>query len=207
MIVILDYGIGNTGSILNMLLHVGGDAVISSREQDIDEAEGLILPGVGAFDHGMEKLYSSGLVSVLKKRVLNEKIPILGICLGMQLLFESSEEGQSKGLGWIPGQVGLFNFKNAKKERLKVPHMGWNEIQVVNNHPLFEGLESEARFYFVHSYHAICNTDQYAIASSDYGYTFTCAVQKDNIYGVQFHPEKSHRFGKALLKNFLENIC
>jgi len=207
MIVILDYGVGNAGSIHNMIRHVGGDAVISSCNQIISDASALILPGVGAFDHGMDKLCSSGLLSIIKKRIFDDKIPILGICLGMQLLFESSEEGALKGLGWIPGQVKRFDFSDTSQTGLKIPHMGWNEIQPANNHPLFAGLESEARFYFVHSYHIVCNSDQYAIASAAYGYTFTCAVQNDNIYGVQFHPEKSHRFGMRLFKNFLENIC
>jgi glutamine amidotransferase len=207
MIVILDFGIGNTGSIINMIRLLGGDAIISANSQDISTADALILPGVGAFDNGMEKLRASGLLPVIEKRILDDKIPILGICLGMQLLFESSDEGRFEGLGWIRGQVKRFNFSDTNQTGLKIPHMGWNEIQPVNNHPLFTGLESEARFYFVHSYHIECNVDKYSIAKTIYGYTFTCAVQKDNIYGVQFHPEKSHRFGKIIFKNFLENIC
>nr|WP_320017314.1 imidazole glycerol phosphate synthase subunit HisH [uncultured Desulfobacter sp.] len=198
---------GNTGSIINMIRRVGGDAIISADDQDISTAAALILPGVGAFDNGMEKLRASGLLPVIEKRIFDDKIPILGICLGMQLLFESSEEGAFEGLGWIPGQVKRFNFSDTSQAGLKIPHMGWNEIQPANNHLLFAGLESEARFYFVHSYHIVCDVDKYSIAKAVYGYAFTCAVQNDNIYGVQFHPEKSHRFGMGLFKNFLENIC
>ena len=207
MIVILDYGMGNTGSIINMIRHVGGDAVISADEQTISTAAALILPGVGAFDSGMEKLRASNMLALVEKCVLKEKIPFLGICLGMQLLFDSSEEGLLPGLGWISGRVERFDFSGINENGLKIPHMGWNLVASRHNHPLFASLGAGARFYFVHSYHAVCSDEHHAIAFAEYGYSFACAVQKENIFGVQFHPEKSHKFGMTLFKNFVEQIC
>jgi len=207
MIVILDYGMGNTGSIINMIRRVGADAIISADEQVISTAAALILPGVGAFDNGMEKLRTFGMLPLIEKRVFEDKTPFLGICLGMQLLFDSSEEGALPGLGWIPGMVKRFDFSGINKNGLKIPHMGWNLVIPKQDHPLFAGLGAGVRFYFVHSYHAVCSDEHHAIACAEYGYSFTCAVQKQNIFGVQFHPEKSHKFGMTLLKNFVEQIC
>lgn len=202
MIVILDYGMGNAGSILNMINRIGGTAIISSNREDILQASALILPGVGAFDNGMEKIRSSGLLALIEKKVLVDKVPFLGICLGMQLLFESSEEGVIPGLGWINGTVKKFKFEN---QNLKVPHMGWNVVK--SDHLLFKSERPELRFYFVHSYHVNCSDEKNAIAKVNYGYDFVCGVQKDNIYGIQFHPEKSHKFGMEFFLHFLRDIC
>ena len=207
MIVILDYGMGNTGSIINMIRRIGGDAVISADERDIFTAAALILPGVGAFDNGMKRLRASGMLPLIEKCVFEDKIPFLGICLGMQLLFDSSEEGTLPGLAWISGRVKRFDFSGTNVNGLKIPHMGWNLVAPKQDHPLFVGLGADARFYFVHSYHAVCSDEHHAIAFTEYGYSFACAVQKENIFGVQFHPEKSHKFGMTLLKNFVEQVC
>ena len=204
MIVILDYGMGNAGSILNMIRRVGGDAVISSEEAAIMSATSIILPGVGAFDNGTNKLRSSGILAPLESRVFDDKVPFLGVCLGMQLLFNKSEEGVSNGLGWIPGEVKRFDFSSAGHKNLKIPHMGWNLVHPVGYDSLFKGLEEEARFYFVHSYHVVCDDQKDHLGTTEYGYQFVSSVRHDNIYGVQFHPEKSHRFGRTLFKNFLE---
>jgi len=203
MIVILDYGMGNTGSILNMIRRIGGQALIASDEAAIMSASAIILPGVGSFDNGMQKLHSCGILVHLEQRVLQEKVPFLGICLGMQLLFEKSQEGAMGGLGWIAGEVKRFDFSGLEKKELKVPQMGWNLVKPAHYETLFKGLEKEARFYFVHSYHAVCSSQENALGVSEYGYPFVSAVQKENIFGVQFHPEKSHRFGMTLFKNFL----
>lgn len=204
MIIVLDYGTGNMGSIVNMIRHVGGDAIIRGDVESIAKASKIILPGVGAFDNGMQKLRSSGLIDILNDKVISAGVPFLGICLGMQLLFDSSEEGQLPGLGWFPGRIVKFNVQGSG---LKVPHMGWNEISVKRSSPLLKNLEARSRFYFVHSYHAACEDLEHSLAAAHYGYDFTCAVNKGNIYGTQFHPEKSHRFGMTLFKNFLDLPC
>lgn len=203
MITIIDYGMGNLGSIKNMLKKIGFDATISSNIKLIKDAKKLILPGIGAFDAGMKNLDGLGLIPVLNNIVLNNKIPILGICLGMQLLTKSSEEGNIRGLGWIDAQTVRFKF-DEKNNDLKVPHMGWNTVQLNKESPLFEEMFAEPRFYFVHSYHVICNNEQDILTTTHHGYKFASSIQKDNIMGVQFHPEKSHKFGMKLLKNFVE---
>jgi glutamine amidotransferase len=202
MIKILDYGMGNTASIMNMIHKVGGKAEVCSRPSELDLATAIILPGVGSFDNAMIKLNNSDLLKVLCSKVLKEKILFLGICLGMQLLFERSEEGKLPGLGWIKGNVTRFNFSGMG---LNIPHMGWNFINPKISENLFFGLENEARFYFVHSYHVNCNSSN-VLASTNYGYQFPCVVRHENILGVQFHPEKSHRFGMQIFKNFLKEI-
>ncbi len=205
MIVIVDIGIGNLGAIRNMLRKVGADSKISSDTADIQSADKLILPGVGAFDHGMQALADSGLADPLNEQVLERRKPVLGICLGAQMLGRRSEEGSLPGLGWIDMDVIRF----PRESGLKVPHMGWNVVTPTNVgneiHPLFAGNDSEPRFYFVHSYYMSCDRDGDIAATCDYGRPFTAAVARDNIWGVQFHPEKSHRFGAALLRNFAEN--
>jgi len=207
MIVILDYGMGNLNSILNIIRKAGGDAMISSAHDDINNANAVILPGVGSFDNGIEKLKSSGLLEVVKQKVLEDKIPFLGICLGMQLLFERSEEGQLPGLGWIRGDVTRFDFSGIQQDKaLKIPHMGWNLVTSTTYNNLFSGLEDEARFYFAHSYHVNCHNSSDILATANYGYKFTCSVKHENIWGAQFHPEKSHRFGVQFFKNFLKEI-
>jgi glutamine amidotransferase len=203
MIIIIDYGMGNLGSIRNMLKKIGAPAEISSDSSEILKAEKLILPGVGAFDHGMRNLSDRGLIAVLNQRVREEKCPILGICLGMQLLTQSSEEGNLPGLSWISAKTRRFQF-SPEMGSLKIPHMGWNEVKPVAAAPLFLGFEETPRFYFVHSYHVRCDHSEDILATTFYGYDFVSAVKHENIMGTQFHPEKSHKFGMRLLKNFVE---
>lgn len=201
MIVIIDYGMGNLGSVRNMLKKkVGVAAEISASAADIETADKLILPGVGAFDNGMRNLATLGLIPVLNRRVLEDKVPILGICLGIQLFSKSSEEGRLPGLGWIDAHTVRFRFDEGAS--LRVPHMGWNIIKPTHPHPLLENLGSEPRFYFVHSYHVRCEDPANVLATCYYGIEFTAAVMRDNICGTQFHPEKSHRFGWNVLNNF-----
>ena len=203
MIIIIDYDMGNIGSILNMLKKVGAHAMISSDPDEIRAAEKLILPGVGAFDTGMRKLNEHGLVDLLNEKVLVQKTPVLGVCLGMHLVVQKSEEGLLPGLGWIKGETVRFQF-DSKKTGLKVPHMGWNDIKIQRNDPLLNGLEDGARFYFVHSYHLLCDDPEDILASTHHGYEFPSIVRRGNIMATQFHPEKSHRFGMQLYRNFIE---
>jgi len=195
MIVILEYGIGNIKSIGNMLNKIGVENKISSDIEIINNADKYILPGVGSFDVGMKNLLESTWFETLKKNVFENKKPILGICLGMQLLTKKSEEGSLDGLSWI--DIEIVKFKNSD---LKVPHMGWNTIKTGES-SLFDKLDNP-RFYFAHSFYAPINSKKNVIATANYGEDFGCAIQNENIFGVQFHPEKSHKFGMQLLKNF-----
>lgn len=199
MIVIVDYGLGNLGSILNMFKKLGRVAVISNNPDIIASASKLIIPGVGAFDAGIASLKASGLLDQLNQRVLIDGIPILGICLGMQLMAKSSAEGSLSGLGWIDAEVVRFQ---PSLSSLKVPHMGWNVVHPVRNDPLLEDLPDASRFYFVHSYYVRCNNSDNVLLTSRYDIEFHSAFRHRNIWGVQFHPEKSHRFGMTILKNF-----
>lgn len=200
MIAIIDYGLGNLASVLNMFRKIGvRDVLITSDSEQISSAEKIILPGVGAFDAGMKNLEESGLIPLLNKKALNEKVPVLGICLGMQMLGKRSEEGERPGLGWIDAET--VKFEPPSELKLKVPHMGWDYIKVNRLNPLLES-ESRDRFYFVHSYHVKCLNASQSLATCNFGGEFTCAVNKDNIFGTQFHPEKSLRFGMKVLENF-----
>ena len=199
MIVVVDYGMGNVGSIANMLRKIGFDSRISNDPAAIAAAEKLILPGVGAFDAGMENLEAAGLLPVLHKRVREDRVPVLGICLGMQLMAKASAEGKRAGLGWVDAEVLRFE---PGARALKVPHMGWNRVQAVRSSPLTDGLPEEPRFYFVHSYFARCRRDADVLLTTLYGEAFHSAFASGNVYGVQFHAEKSHKFGMALLGNF-----
>lgn len=202
MITIVDYGAGNIGSILNMIKKIGGESQVSSDESVIDKAQKLILPGVGSFDFGMQQLINSGLIDVLNKKVLVDKIPILGICLGVQLFTKGSAEGNLKGLGWIDAETVRFDFES--DSMLKIPHMGWNTIKILKDSKIFKGMYEESRFYFVHSYHLKCNDEADGLTISNYGYPFVSGLEKNNIIGFQFHPEKSHKYGMKILKNFIE---
>jgi len=203
MIAIIDYGLGNIQAFVNVYNRLGIPVSVAKTADELKAANKLILPGVGAFDHAMELLESSGMRQALDHLVLNQKVPILGICVGMQILAESSDEGKLDGLGWIPGHVRAFKSQPGASE-LPLPHMGWNDVHVSGGHKLFKGLEEEARFYFLHSYFFESLHQDSVIATASYGLDFCCAVQSDNVYGVQFHPEKSHHFGTDLLKNFAE---
>lgn len=203
MIVIVDYGMGNLKSIQNMFKKVGVSAAISASHDEIMAADKLILPGVGAFDNAMKNLNEMKMIPVLNEKVLEKKTPTLGICLGMQLLTEKSEEGTLPGLGWIKGETKRFVF-TGDNARLRIPHMGWNTVEVCKESKLFTDMFDEPRFYFVHSFHVVCADDSDSLCKTEYGYTFTSAVERGNIYGAQFHPEKSHKFGMKLLKNFAE---
>lgn len=205
MIIIIDYGMGNIGSILNMLKKIGAAARISSDPDEIRAAEKLILPGVGAFDTGMRQLNECGLIDLLNEKVLAKKTPVLGVCLGMHLLVQKSEEGILPGLGWIDGETVRFHFDRSQSE-LKIPHMGWNDITIQRSDPLLNDLEEEARFYFVHSYHLQCHDSDDVTAVTHHGYEFPSVVRRGNIMGTQFHPEKSHRFGMQLYRNFVELV-
>jgi len=184
------------------LKKIGSEAAISSSISDIEEAEKLILPGVGNFDQGMRNLEAFGFLPVLKDKVIEKKTPILGICLGMQLFAPKSEEGESTGLGWIDAEVVRFKFDN-RERNLKIPHMGWNLVKVEKEDALFGEMYPEPRFYFVHSYHMVCKNENDILVKTFHGYEFPAAIRKENIYGVQFHPEKSHKFGMKLLDNFV----
>ena len=207
MIAIIDYGLGNLGSIANMLRVVGEKSVITDDPEKIHAADKMILPGVGAFDAGMSNLAKNCLDQVIKEETASGK-PIMGICLGMQLLGFRSEEGQKSGLGLIPFENKRFNFKSVtvsdeERRLLKIPHMGWDIVKFSKPYnPLLEGIEGQQRYYFVHSYHAVCDSPENVLMTCDYGYEFAAAVVKDNVYGVQFHPEKSHDFGMRIFENF-----
>lgn len=204
MIAVIDYGMGNVGSIINMLWKIGVESVLTHDENVIDHADKIILPGVGAFDKGMQNLNESGLSDIIKKNVNQLKKPLLGICLGMQLLGRRSEEGNAAGLGLIPFDNKRFLFDETIA--LKIPHMGWNMVTPVREDPLLEGLDQSQRYYFVHSYHAVCESPENILLECEYGYIFTAAVKSGSIYGVQFHPEKSHKFGMAMLENFARRV-
>ncbi|MDP2388233.1 MAG: imidazole glycerol phosphate synthase subunit HisH [Bacteroidota bacterium] len=200
MIVIIDYGIGNLASVQNMLKKINVKDVIISGDIDVvSKAEKLILPGVGSFDAGMNNLLNSGLIDTLNKKVLEEKVPILGICLGMQLMTLRSEEGSKKGLGWINAETLKFSFPS--DSIFKIPHMGWNYISITKANPLID-LNSKNKFYFVHSYYVKCAHEDEIIGTTNYNIEFTSFFNLNNIYGVQFHPEKSLKFGMKLLENF-----
>jgi imidazole glycerol-phosphate synthase subunit HisH len=205
-IAIVNYGMGNIGSIANMLKKAGADCYIADEKNKIEKAEKIILPGVGAFDKAMNNLTELGFIDILTYKVKVEKIPVLGICLGMQILLETSEEGVKHGLGWIKGNVRKFRFQNIENKSLKIPHMGWNTLLQKKGCELFKNLNSQSRFYFVHSYYVVCTDPEDILAITEYGNGFVSAIARNNILGAQFHPEKSHRFGLQLLKNFSENF-
>jgi glutamine amidotransferase len=199
MTTIINYNLGNPKSIKNMLAYLGIESRISANHEDIASADRLILPGVGHFQHGMEQLEQLGLIDVLKKEVLENKKPILGICLGMQLLTKYSEEGNLAGLGFIDAQTKKFELKDAT---LKVPHMGWNTVEFKKQTKINSGVSINPRYYFVHSYFVDCANLDDILCATQYGQEFVSGFQHQNIFGLQFHPEKSHKFGMELLANF-----
>lgn len=200
MIAVIDYDVGNVSSIVNMIRRLGGNVSITNSSEEIASADGLILPGVGAFENGMNNLRKRGLVELLTDQVDLKKKPLMGICLGMQLMTEGSEEGRSRGLGWIKGRTRLLQ----PPQKIKVPHMGWNQINPLKENPLFQELGADHRFYFAHSFFVECSNPGDVLAETEYGVKFPSSVARENIYGVQFHPEKSHRFGMELFNNFLK---
>ncbi len=204
MIVIIDYGMGNLGSIQNIVKKAGYQSIISNKMEDISNADKLILPGVGNFKEAMINLANLNIINILNKKVLEDKTPILGICLGMQLMTSFSEEGNVDGLNWIKGKTTKFKFSN--QPEIKIPHMGWNEINQSKNHKFNADFETPSRFYFVHSYFVTCDESNDILHQTDYHGNFTSAFNKENIFGVQYHPEKSHVFGLKLMKNFIE-LC
>lgn len=203
MISIIDYGLGNIGAFLNMYKRMNVPAKAVRTAAELADAERIVLPGVGAFDHALALLDASGMRSLLEEKVVGDKVPVVGICVGMQLLADSSEEGEAQGLGWVPGTVRHFRSM-AAPESLPLPHMGWNDVVPETKGGLFRELEQDARFYFLHSFYYECADPADRAATATYGSTFTCAVRRDNVWGVQFHPEKSHHFGARLLRNFAD---
>lgn len=203
-ITIIDYGTSNLGSIQNMLRKIGVPSIVASRPEDVEGATKIILPGVGSFDAGMGKLHASGIVPVLQRKVQDEAVPTLGVCLGMHLMTKGSEEGVMDGLGWIDATTRRLGGPD--EPNLRVPHMGWNVVKPRRQVPLLADFPPDARFYFAHSYGVACEHDEDATLVATYGKrTFTAGFQRGNIMGVQFHPEKSHKFGLWLLRNFVEH--
>lgn len=203
MITIIDYGLGNIQAFTNMFKRLNFDVRRATNATELEGATKLILPGVGAFDHAMELLNASGMRPVLDELVMQQHVPVLGICVGMQILANGSDEGSLPGLGWIPGRVRAFKA-NERSANLPLPHMGWNDVEPQAESLLFAGLEKDSKFYFLHSYFFECKVAQHLAANTSYGLEFSSAVSCGNVHGVQFHPEKSHHYGARLLKNFAE---
>jgi len=200
MIAIIDYGLGNVRAFANIYTKLNIPFVIVQNTSELKKAQRIILPGVGAFDYAMGLLEKSGMKNMLDDMVQGLGVPVLGVCVGMQMMAASSEEGEKPGLGWVDGQVKKFKTEDSLP--IIIPHMGWNNVQPLNDSILMEGLDSASKFYFLHSYYFNCTSKNEILASTNYGGKFTCAVNRNNIYGVQFHPEKSHQWGEKLLENF-----
>jgi len=201
MITIIDYGVGNINAFVNVYKRVNIPVKIAKNAADLDDAKKIILPGVGHFDHAMSELIKSGMREKLDELVIVQKVPVIGICVGMQMMGNSSDEGKLGGLKWIDATIKKFD-ETKIQQVTRLPHMGWNDVKPIVSHPLFEGLESEALFYFLHSYYFECKNSADILAVSEYGGKFTCAAHHDNVFGIQFHPEKSHSYGETLLHNF-----
>lgn len=200
-ITIIDYGMGNIHSVAKQILKYGIEIIISSTASEIKKSEKIILPGVGHFGEAMKNLYKLRLIEPLSEFVFLKKKPILGICLGMQIMSEYSEEGNAQGLGWIGGNVVRFNIDD--KQKFKVPHIGWNKIQQNKKSYILDDIKKDDEFYFVHSFHFIAKNNDDILCTTEYGYPFTSAIEQENIFGVQFHPEKSHEAGNKILLNFI----
>lgn len=201
MIVITDYGLGNVKAFANVFNKLNIPVIIARKSEDFQNATKIILPGVGSFDYAMQRLNDSGMRETLERKVLHENIPVIGICVGMQMLAKKSAEGVLPGLGWIDGEVKKFDLPS-NSSNIRIPHMGWNTIKSLHNDGLLEGMDEDSRFYFLHSYYFKCNNTADVSATTDYDGIFDSAVHHKNVYGVQFHPEKSHGWGVQLLENF-----
>lgn len=201
MVCIIDYGMGNLRSVQRKFERAGAAAVISNQLDTIEKADKLVIPGVGHFANGVQRLKESGIWEVLNQQVLVQKVPILGICLGMQLMAKHSEEGDVEGLGWFDAEVVRFDVND--KQMYKVPHIGWNEANLQKDSKLFGGIPKEVLFYFIHSYHFRCQVEADVLATTTYDYPFVSAIEKGNIMGTQFHPEKSHDWGEQMIRNFI----
>jgi len=202
MISVLEYGSANIGSILNMIRRTGHEGVAVRTPEQVRAAQRLILPGVGAFDHGMRALADRGLLEPIREIADKRGVPVLGVCLGMQLLCDGSEEGSLPGLGLIPGRCR--KFQSTPQQPVRIPHMGWSTITPRQAHPLLADLGPRSRFYFVHSYHVVCADPDHQLAIAEHGITFSAMIRREAVLGAQFHPEKSHRFGMAMLARFAE---
>ena len=202
-ILIIDYGIGNIGSLRNMFRRIGVETDVGGDPASVGRARKLLRPGVGAFDQAMARINATGLGEVIHQRAMKDGVPTLGVCLGMQLLTDGSEEGELPGLGLIPARARRF----PREAGLKVPHMGWNLVEKAAPSPLTNSLDDNSRFYFVHSYRVEVDDQKHSILKAEYGVRFDAAIQRDHIFGAQFHPEKSHRFGMAFLKAFADLPC
>lgn len=201
MITIVDYGVGNINAFVNVYKRVNVPTKIAKTAADLEDAQKIILPGVGHFDHALSELIKSGMREKLDELVMEKEIPVIGICVGMQMMGNSSDEGKLAGLGWIDASIKKFD-ETKIKQVTRLPHMGWNDVNPIVSSPLFQGLERNALFYFLHSYYFECNNPSDILATSDYGGQFACAAHHQNVYGIQFHPEKSHHYGETLLHNF-----
>ena len=200
MITIVDYGMGNLGSILNMLKYIKAESTLTSDPGELAQAQKIVLPGVGAFDTAMKRIHELDLFGILNHKALEQRVPLLGICLGMQLMTRNSEEGDMDGFSWIPAET--VRFCALGDGNLKIPHMGWNHVKTATPSKLTEGFESDCKFYFLHSYYVKVDRAENCILKACYGIEFDAAIKRDNLYGVQFHPEKSHKYGMKLLQNF-----
>ena len=203
MIGIINYGLGNIKAFANIYSKLGIPFVIASKAEHLKEITKIVLPGVGAFDHAMHLLEQTDMRHTLDKLALDRRLPVLGVCVGMQILASSSEEGKRQGLGWVDGTVKKFDRALLNSDN-PLPHMGWNNVLPVIKNSLFEDIDAQSRFYFLHSYYFHCNQQNNVLAMTEYGWQFASAVHSGNIFGVQFHPEKSHQWGISILKNFAE---
>lgn len=201
MIKIIDYGVGNIKAFVNLYKRLGVEIDVATNYKSLTNASKLILPGVGHFDYAMNKFNESGMIDKVNDLVMNKKIPVLGICVGMQIMANSSDEGSKKGLGWINAHVKKINIKN---NNYRLPHMGWNNIIINKNDDILKNLDNNSRFYFLHSYYFNCTNENNIVAFSNYGSNFPSIVRQENIIGIQCHPEKSHEFGEQILKNFFD---
>lgn len=204
MITVIDSGVSNIGSMQNMLKRLGIPFRVATVPEDVEVAQSIILPGVGSFDAGMANLHERGLAEVLTRKAMGDRVPVLGVCLGMQLMANGSEEGKLPGLGWVPARAVRFLSHDSSP---KVPYMGWNDVSEAKQDPLIDQMRPDSRFYFVHSYHVVCDNPEDVLLTARFGeMQYTAAFRRGNIYGAQFHPEKSHKFGMWLLKKFSEVV-